>query len=247
MATKFLIKRNSIPYADREAAMTALDSVSFEPGLPVLIRYNGESAPAIEGIFALGTGTGTGSDNYTMFEAGVLGDYIETTPNVTAGYIPTWGSVDGNSLNGGYPVETTLVGSSGAIPRADAVKTYVDNFLEVANALVYKGVLDCSTNPNYPSASAGHLYIVSGSGKIGGASGSSVSTGNLLICMTDDTASGDHSTVGSNWNIVNTSVSGYQSLDSDLTAIAAITGTGLLQRTGTATWSVTETLDAGTF
>src|SRR5689334_21946770 len=48
-----------------------------------------------------------------------------------------------------------------------ATKAYVDALLAASDAVVYKGVTDCSGNPNYPAADAGHLYIVSVAGKIG--------------------------------------------------------------------------------
>jgi hypothetical protein len=63
------------------------------------------------------------------------------------------------------------------------------------------GSIDCSTNPNYPAANAGHIYLVSVSGKIGGASGPDVSDGDTLTCTVDNTSSGDHATVGANWVI----------------------------------------------
>lgn len=87
-------------------------------------------------------------------------------------------------------------------------KTYVDGILGDNNALVYKGVIDCSTNPNYPAADAGDVYFVSVAGKIGGASGVDVEVGDMLICNTDSTASGDHATVGIYWNIVQTNLDG---------------------------------------
>jgi len=45
----------------------------------------------------------------------------------------------------------------------------------------YKGVIDCSTNPNYPAADAGHTYFVSVAGKIGGAAGIVVAAGDMAI------------------------------------------------------------------
>lgn len=75
-----------------------------------------------------------------------------------------------------------------------------------AEALVYKGVIDCAASPNYPAADAGHVYVVSVAGKIGGASGPAVEAGDMLICNTDGTASGNHATVGTKWNIVQTNI-----------------------------------------
>ena len=59
------------------------------------------------------------------------------------------------------------------------------DLLEALNALQYKGAIDCSSNPNYPVANAGYVYIVSVAGKIGGASGVVVVVGDMAICKTD--------------------------------------------------------------
>lgn len=77
-----------------------------------------------------------------------------------------------------------------------------------ADALVYKGAINCSTNPNYPAADAGDTYKVSAAGKIGGASGPSVAVGDLLICSVNSTASGDHATVGANWSVIGATTEG---------------------------------------
>ena len=74
--------------------------------------------------------------------------------------------------------------------------------LAALDAFLYKGVINCSASPNYPAADAGHIYIVSVAGKIGGASGAVVVAGDMLLCNTDGTAAGDHATVGSKWNIL---------------------------------------------
>ena len=74
------------------------------------------------------------------------------------------------------------------------------------DALLYKGVINCSANPNYPAADAGHIYFVSVAGKIGGASGTNVVAGDMLVCNTDGTAAGDQATVGSKWNILEKNV-----------------------------------------
>jgi len=81
---------------------------------------------------------------------------------------------------------STSLGTSDILyPTQNAVKVYADNLLGNANALVYKGTIDCSTNPDYPSADAGWMYIASVSGKIGGASGIDVEVGDMIICNTD--------------------------------------------------------------
>ena len=89
-----------------------------------------------------------------------------------------------------------------------AVKTYIDALLGAQDAMIFKGVIDCSANPNYPAASRGHTYRVSVAGKIGGASGTTVEVGDLLICLTDSTSSGNQATVGSSWTITQTNNDG---------------------------------------
>lgn len=111
-------------------------------------------------------------------------------------------NVANKSTSGALGTSNTLY------PTQYAVKTYADNLLGDSNALVYKGVLDCSTNPNYPAASSGHLYIVSVAGKVGGASGTSVDVGDMLLCNTDSTASGTQAAVGQYWNIVEKNIVG---------------------------------------
>jgi len=70
------------------------------------------------------------------------------------------------------------------------------------NPLLYKGVIDASTNPDYPAADAGFLYVVSVAGKVGGVSGIDVEVGDWILCNTDGSVSGDQATVGANWDIV---------------------------------------------
>jgi hypothetical protein len=163
---------------------------------------------------------------------------MDATASTTAGYVPVWGA-NGKTLGTGYSVETTMTGSSSALVRADAVKTYIDEVIATADALVYKGVIDCSTNPNYPAGDKGHVYKVSVAGKIGGASGITVEAGDMVICNTDSTASGTQATVGSKWDIIqnNIDLSTLQPKDADLTAIAGLTGTGFAVRTASNTWA----------
>lgn len=101
---------------------------------------------------------------------------------------------------------TELTTSTTSYPSSYTVKSFVESI--VASSLVYKGVIDCSTNPNYPSADAGWVYIVSASGKIGGASGINVEVGDMCICNTDDTPSGDQASVGQYWNVIEKNIDG---------------------------------------
>ncbi len=76
------------------------------------------------------------------------------------------------------------------------------------NNLVAGGVkiplpLDCSGNPNYPAGDPGDSYIVTVAGRIGGASGPEVQTGDVINCLTTN-AGGDQATVGDDWYIIET-------------------------------------------
>jgi hypothetical protein len=79
-------------------------------------------------------------------------------------------------------------------PSVTAAKNYIDaqvgGVVAAADAMVFKGVLDASASPNYPAASRGDTYRISVAGKVGGASGTNVEVGDLIICLTDGTASG---------------------------------------------------------
>lgn len=120
---------------------------------------------------------------------------------------------NGKQPSGSYEVttnkeNTTLDEDTTKYPTNRLVKSYADGLINSANALVYKGVIDCHLNPNYPASDCGHLYVVSVAGKIGGASGVEVEVGDMCICNTDSTASGDQATVGTKWNILEKNVSG---------------------------------------
>lgn len=64
-----------------------------------------------------------------------------------------------------------------------------------------KGLIDCSTNPNYPAAIAGDAYTVSIAGKIGGADGQAVSVRDIIYCHSDSPA-GSEAAVGSRWSVI---------------------------------------------
>ena len=94
-----------------------------------------------------------------------------------------------------------------ATPTANtdaATKLYVDGILAAGDAMQYKGVIDCSTNPNYPAANAGDTYKVSVAGNIGGIGGVGVAVlaGDMLVCTADGTSAGTQAAVGTSWNVI---------------------------------------------
>lgn len=105
--------------------------------------------------------------------------------------------------------DTTLAANSDVkVASQKAIKAYADALIAANDAMQYKGVVDCSTNPNYPAADAGHTYKVSVAGKIGGGSGTNVEAGDMLLCITDATASGTQAAVGAYWNVIQVNIDG---------------------------------------
>lgn len=103
---------------------------------------------------------------------------------------------------------TSLGTSNTKVPSQNAVKTYADALIGAANAVVFKGVIDASSNPNYPAANAGDLYRISVAGKIGGASGPNVEAGDTILALSDGLSAGNHATVGASWNISQANIDG---------------------------------------
>jgi hypothetical protein len=148
--------------------------------------------------------------NITIDKASMGLDQVNNTSDVNKPIsTATQTALNGKEDVSNKSTDVNLGSSNTLYPTQNAVKTYTDNLLGNANALIYKGVIDCSTNPNYPSANAGELYIVSVAGKIGGGSGIDVEAGDMLICNTDSTASGNQATVGSYWNAIQKNIDGY--------------------------------------
>jgi lysophospholipase L1-like esterase len=114
-----------------------------------------------------------------------------------------------------------------ALGYVPASVVYVDGLIAASNAVVYKGVKDCSASPKYPAADAGHLYLVSVGGKIGGASGTTVEAGDMFICKTDGSAEGTQAEVGANWNVLQRNETGVVSGPASSVAgrIATFSGT----------------------
>ena len=91
-------------------------------------------------------------------------------------------------------------------PHGD--RAYADTLIAANDALVYKGAIDASANPNYPAADAGWTYVISVAGKIGGGAGANVEVGDRLLCIVDGSISGSQVLVGANWNIVQANLDG---------------------------------------
>lgn len=154
--------------------------------------------------------------------------------------------------------DTTLAANSDTrVASQKAVKAYADALIAANDAMVFLGVIDCSANPNYPAANRGATYRVSVAGKIGGGSGPNVEAGDMLICLTDGTAAGNHATVGAQWSIIQVNLDGallsthigstVQAYDLLLTNIAALSmiADRMIYGTGTDTVALAALTAAG--
>ncbi len=137
------------------------------------------------------------------------------------------------ALSGVPTAPTAAAGTNTTqIASTQFVVNEIASRLASTDALLYKGAIDASTNPNYPAADAGHTYRISVAGKIGGASGKNVEVGDLLICNVDGTAAGTDSVVGTKWDIIQTNIDGalttshigslVQGFDSTLAGLASL-------------------------
>jgi len=134
------------------------------------------------------------SNNVPTLKTALALNNVDNVQQLPLSYLDTDGALAANS--------DTKVASQ------KAVKTYVDSLIGAQDAMVFKGVIDCSANPNYPAADKGWTYRVSVTGKIGGGSGVTVEVGDFMVCLTDGTSSGDHATVGANWSVIQVNLDG---------------------------------------
>jgi len=105
--------------------------------------------------------------------------------------------------------DTLLAANSDTkVASQKAVKAYADALIGANDAMVFKGVIDASTTPNYPAANKGDAYKISVAGKIGGAAGINVEVGDLIVSTADGQASGTQAAVGANWTIIQSNLDG---------------------------------------
>lgn len=112
------------------------------------------------------------------------------------------------ALSGGARALYEIVCAGGGVTAYKdwRVSGIVGGSSTATSAFAYKGAIDCSANPNYPAADAGHVYKVSVAGLIGGVSGTAVEVGDTIYCTVDGTAAGDQATVGSHWDVLQVNV-----------------------------------------
>lgn len=221
--------------ASQKAVKTYADSLAASLGT---VTHTGGALTANAVVLGAGTNdekvvAGIISDGTSKFTLGVAGASVGgiNFKNATSGTVtlqPVTGALGAVTLlmpaASGTLALTSDIGTAGAlasdidgtlaansdtrIATQKATKTYVDQIVAANDAMVFKGSTDCSANPNYPAANRGDTYRVSVAGKIGGASGINVEAGDLFICLTDSTASGNQATVGTSWTIAQANLDG---------------------------------------
>jgi hypothetical protein len=101
-------------------------------------------------------------------------------------------------------VETTLTGGNSALPRADAVKAYVDSLLNANDAMQFKGTIGTGgTVTALPTThSAGWTYRVITAATYAGVV---TEVGDLIIAVIDRAGTGN---ANSDWTVVQTNIDG---------------------------------------
>ncbi|MFY9308547.1 MAG: hypothetical protein WAQ28_05780 [Bacteroidia bacterium] len=105
-----------------------------------------------------------------------------------------------------------------------------------------KGLINASTNPNYPAGQVGDAYTISVAGKIGGLFGDDVQVRDVIYC-TQNNPGGDKETAGFAWNIIQSnlvqateSIAGFAQIASQAEITAGVNNTKFLTPLKLITW-----------
>lgn len=105
-----------------------------------------------------------------------------------------------------------------------------------------KGLINASTNPNFPAGQVGDAYTISVAGKIGGVLGDDVQVRDVIYC-TANNAGGDKATVGNSWNIIQSNlvqateaIAGFAQIASQAEVSAGVNNSKFLTPLKLITW-----------
>ena len=177
---------------------------------------------------------GTLNNKLTLTLNGTANEYNNSAATSVSFYAPTLAGTSGQLLKSGGasgPVwDTPVITINGSstndqIPTAAAVWSAIGTGIGANDAMIFKGAINASANPNYPSGVTGDTWKISVAGKIGGASGVNVEAGDTIICVTDN-AGGTQATVGSNWTILQTNIDGAVTTGGAIAQGALVIGAG---------------------
>ena len=190
---------------------------------------------AATGLLSATELAGTLNNKLTLTLNGTANEYNNSAATSVAFYAPTAGGTSGQILksNGSAAPSWMTISNSVAssstdseVPSAAAVYAAINSGIATNDAMIFKGVIDASTNPNYPAADKGWTYKISVAGKIGGVSGVVVEAGDTIICSIDASPAGNHATVGANWGILQTNIDGAVTTGSAIAQGALVIGAG---------------------
>ena len=177
---------------------------------------------------------GTLNNKLTLTLNGTANEYNNSSAKSVSFYAPTLAGTSGQLLKSGGasgPVwDTPVITINGSstndqIPTAAAVWSAIGTGIGANDAMIFKGVINASANPNYPAGVTGETWKISVAGKIGGASGVNVEAGDTIICVTDN-AGGNQATVGANWTILQTNIDGAVTTGGAIAQGALVIGAG---------------------
>ena len=155
--------------------------------------------------------------------AGTVTNGVYSSSVTVEGNIPVWLATQ-KTLGAGYLVSTDLSTNNNStyIPRADAVKTYIDNLLGANDAMIFKGTIGTGgTVTSLPTTySAGWTFRVITAGTY---AGNVCEVGDLIIAVIDRSASGNQN---SDWTVAQTNIDGAVLNTRTLTAGNGLSGGG---------------------
>jgi hypothetical protein len=187
----------------KTAAIGAPEVLSKSDVLTLLNVQDGAQVNAVDSV-AVKTGVVTlAKDDVGL--GNVTNDaQVKKADSSTDGNVPVWSGVTGDALGAGYGIETTLAGATTKIPRADAVKNYIDGLLSANDAMIFKGTLGSGgTITVLPTTySAGWAYKIITAGTYAGVA---CEVGDLIIAIVDRAGTGN---VNSDWTVVQTNLDG---------------------------------------
>lgn len=106
--------------------------------------------------------------------------------------------------------------------------------------MAYTATINASTNPNYPSATAGYYYLITVAGRVGGKDGRTVNAGDVLTCAVTNSG-GTEQSVGRNWTVTAATSATKLAADLALTTAPAVTSEALTVGALTATTATVTT------
>ena len=197
----------AIANAHTHGNQTVLSAITEAFTTALLTKLNGIESGAQVNVVTTVAGK-TGAVTVTKGDVGlgsVTNDaQVKKSASSVANGVPIWNGTTGDLLKDGYTVETTLTGSTTALARADAIKTYVDSLLATNDAMIFKGTIGTGgTVTAVPTTfSAGWTYRVITAGTY---SGNVCEVGDLLVAVIDRSGSGNLNT---DWIGIQTNLDG---------------------------------------